>query len=181
MLLGTVAAKRGDRYLFRVADQVIGVEDMGQAHVDLTTLECHFSDALLIEYLGEGFLAKLEKEVAALSKLTTPLGEQTPLVIFLSAVRQKWKLMVYVDSQEVDVAADLEKGLLKSKGCAGIAGSDGKIRGSFRKWLRVEIYLRSRYGQGKTASDTSRRDKRLQSINLFVDSLDKQVTHEDFW
>lgn len=181
LILLTVAATRGDRFLFRVSDQVVGVEDLNQAHVDLTTLRCHFSDALLIEYLGEGFLAKLEKETETLSKLTKPLGEQTPLIIFLSAIRQKWKLMVYVDSQEVDISPDLEKGLMGSKACASIEGTDKKMRGSFRKWLRVEIYLRSRYGQGMTASDTSRKEKRLQSVNLFVDSLDKQVTHEDFW
>jgi hypothetical protein len=164
-----------------VSEQVVGVEDLAQAHVDLTALQCHFPDALLVEYLGEGFLAKLAKEAGTLASLSTPLGEQTPLVIFVSAVRQKWKLMVYVDSQEVDITADLESGLLKSKSCAKLATSDGKMRGSFRRWLRVEIYLRSRYGQGITAADSSRKERRLQSINLFVDSLDKQVSHEDFW
>lgn len=170
-----------ERFLFRVAEQVVGLSDLRLNDTDFTALACHLPDSLILEYVGSGFRQKLHENVPRLEALKTPLREETPLVIFLSSLRQVWKLLTYIDTQEVAIAADLEKSFLRTSSCPSVAGADKKMRSSFRRWLRVEIYLRSRYAQGAVSQDQSRKEKRFQSIALFVDSLDKQVSHEDFW
>ena len=175
------AADRSDRFLFRVVDQVVGLQDLRLTDADLSALQCHFSDSLLIEYVGPGFISQLHEVIPQLETLKTPLREKLPLVIFLSSVRQGWKLLSYIDGQEVQITSELEKGLLKPSKCPRVQGERQKLRASFRRWLRVEIYLRSRYAQGGISNDKGKIEKRFQSINLFVDSLDKQLVHEDFW
>ena len=170
-----------DRFLFRVADQVVSVQDLKLTDADFSSLACQLPDSLLLEHVGDGFRKKLHESVARLDTLTTPLGGETPLIIFLASVRQIWKLLTYIDTQDVSISSDLEKSFLGASQCPSIMGPDKKMRASFRRWLRVEVYLRSRYGQGKISQEKGRKEKRFQSISLFVDSLDKQVVHEDFW
>lgn len=170
-----------DRFLFRVVDQVVGLQDLTLADSDLTALRCHFSDSLVLEYVGEGFLPRLHESISLIEQLKTPLRQDSRLVIFLSSVRQIWKLLTYVDGQEVQIGQDLEKGLLAPSKCPSVEGEGKKFRASFRRWLRVEVYLRSRYAQGGVTQEKGRREKRFQSIALLIDSLDKQLAHEDFW
>lgn len=181
LLSSAVLADRRDRFLFRVGDQVVSVQDFVLTDADFDALQCHLPDSLVIEYVGAGFQKKLHESVATLDGLKTPLKENTPLVIFISSMRQIWKLLSYVDSQEVAIAPQLEKGFLQPSKCPTVAGSDKKMRASFRRWLRVEVYLRSRYAPTGVKDEAGRKGKRFQSISLFVDSLDKQVGHEDFW
>ncbi len=181
LLITAPALAEGDRFLFRVGDQVVGARDLGQAADDLTAIGCRFPDSLLLEYLGEGYLVKLRHERDVLAGLKTPLASSVPTTIFLASLRRVWKLLAYVDTQEVTLAPALEKEVLKAKGCPSAEATRGQMRASFRRWLRVEVYLRSRYGQGRPGADAERRDKRFHSIDLFVDSLDKQMSHENFW
>lgn len=173
------AAPRGDRFLFRVADQVVAGDDLAQAGEDLTALDCRFPDSLLADYLGKGLAPKLREEAVALAKLEGPLKAHPPRTIFLGTLRRYWKLLTYVEGQEVEIAPALEKELANVPGCPSIIDGDNKVRASFRRWLRTEIYLRSRYARAGVAGTNP--EKRRESIELFVDSLDKQLGHEDFW
>lgn len=175
------AADQRDRFIFRVADQVVSLQDLKSTDQDWSALRCHLPDSLIIEYVGEAFRKKLQENIGVLEKLDKPLGANAPLTIFLGSMRSFWKLLTYIDNQEVGLLPELEKTFLRSSHCPSVEGEPKKLRASFRRWLRVEIYLRSRYGQGDISKDGERIQKRHQSISLFVDSLDKQVTHEDFW
>lgn len=170
-----------DRFLFRVADQVVSLQDLKLTDEDFSALQCHLDDSLILEYLGSGFRKKLHENVLLLEKLEGPLGAHRPLVIFLASMRQVWKLLNYVDAQEVAITPELEKSILAPSKCPSVTGTDKKMIASFKRWLRVEIYLRSRYAQNGMDQRPERKEKRFQSINLFIDSLDKQIVHEDFW
>lgn len=174
-------AAQKDRFLFRVADQVISLQDLRLADDDFVALKCHLPDSLVLEFLGSSFQKRLHENVLVLEKLDGQLGENRPLVIFLASIRQIWKLLNYVDTQEVTITSELEKSLLAPSKCPSIASSDKKLKASFKRWLRVEIYLRSRYAQNGIDQKVEKKEKRFQSINLFIDSLDKQIAHEDFW
>ncbi len=175
----TAAVK--DRYLFRAGDAVVGVNDLIQAHDDLTALNCRFNDSLLEAWSNDGFQSKFKKVYEKLESNSGPLSEDQNSIIFLSSLRQLWKLLVYVDGQEVVISSDLQKSIVNVAGCPKVTLSGGKVRDSFQRWLRVEVYLRSRYAPGGVVNTKEWRDKRLQSINQFVDSLDKQLSHENFW
>jgi len=170
-----------DRYLFRVGDTVVGAHDLEQAYQELTALQCRFSDALLETWSNDGFRSKLKKVNDKLVASTAPLSEDQNSIIFLSSMRQLWKLLIYVNGQEVAMSSDLQKSIVNVPGCPKITLSGGKVRDSFQRWLRVEIYLRSRYAPGGLVNTKDWREKRLQSINQFVDSIDKQLSHENFW
>jgi hypothetical protein len=179
--LSSAQAAIKDRYLFRIQDTVVGVHDLNQALVDLAALHCRFPDALLETWTNDSYRGKFKKVLDKLASEQGPLAEDQNSIIFLSSVRQLWKLLIYVDGQTVTLSPELQKSVLSVAGCPGITLSKGKMRDSFQRWLRVEVYLRSRYAPGGIVKGQEWRDKRLQSIAQFVESIDKQLSHENFW
>jgi hypothetical protein len=180
ILSSSASAELKDRFLFKISDSVVGVHDLEQAHKDLRALSCRFSDSLLISYLTPEYIPKLKSSLDQISKLTGTLGSENQLLIFLSSIRQNWKLLVYVDGQEVGVSEELEKLVKNFPGCPSVMFNK-KIRDSFKRWLRVEIYLRSRFAPMGIQPGGEWRSKRLQPISQLVESLDKQLSHENFW
>ncbi len=170
-----------DRYLFRVTETVVGVHDLEVAIDDLQALACRFPDSLLISWLGEGFSPKLKKVTKELLTSDESVAKDNSKVIFLSMVRQLWKILVFTQTQDVTLKPSLEKQVINVAGCPSVLFSKKDMRDSFRRWLRVEIYLRSRYAPGGVNENKEWRTKRLHSITLFVDSIDKQMSHENFW
>ena len=179
--LSSAQAAIKDRYLFRIQDTVVGVHDLGQAQADLAALHCRFPDALLEAWTNDGFRGKFKKVLDKLASEQGPLSEDQNSIIFLSSVRQLWKLLIYVDGQVVSLSPELQKSVMSVAGCPAITHSRGKMRDSFQRWLRVEVYLRSRYAPGGILKGQDWREKRLQSIAQFVESIDKQLSHENFW
>lgn len=181
MLTATSLAQVKDRYLFRVGDVVVGLHDLDQANTDLAALRCRFPDSLLEAWTSPSYLAKSKSTVTKLSGATTPLAQDQNAIIFLSSMRQLWKLLVYVDGQEVAMSKDLLKQVGNTPGCPSVNLSAGKMRDSFLRWLRAEVYLRARYAPSGMKSEKDWREKRLISISQFADSVDKQLGHENFW
>lgn len=179
--LATANAAIRDRYLFRVGDTVIGVNDLAQTDADLAALHCRFPDALLEAWTSDSFRGKFKKVIEKLGTDRSPLAEDQNSIIFLSSVRQLWKLLIYVDGQAVNMSPELQKSVLNVSGCPAITHARGKMRDSFQRWLRLEVYLRSRYAPGGIVKGQEWREKRLQSIAQFVESIDKQLPHENFW
>ncbi|MBY0517358.1 MAG: hypothetical protein K2P81_10640 [Bacteriovoracaceae bacterium] len=169
-----------DRYLFRIGDVVVGANDLEQSYSDLDALGCYLSDSLLLEYLSAGYLPKLKKSLPTLSDPKVSIAQENSSVIFLSSVRQLWKLLIYVDGQEVNLTSSLEKTFLAPSKCPSVK-FEKKLRDSFRRWLRLEVYLRSRYAPNGFGDKQDRRAKKIQSITQFAESIDKQLIHENFW
>ncbi|MFP5491535.1 MAG: hypothetical protein ACLGG0_08545 [Bacteriovoracia bacterium] len=170
-----------DRYLFRVTETVVGVHDLEVAVDDLKALECRFPDSLLMSWLGDGFSPKLKKVTAELLQSQESVSKDHSKVIFLSMVRQMWKVLVFTDTQDVVLKPELEKQVINVAGCPTVLFTKKEMRDSFKRWLKVEIYLRSRYAPGGITENKEWRAKRLNSIAQFVDSIDKQMSHENFW
>lgn len=78
------------------------------------------------------------------------------------------------------MSSELEKQIQNFPGCPSVMFNK-KVRDSFKRWLRVEIYLRSRFAPMGLQSGSEWKTKRLQSITQLVESLDKQLAHENFW
>ncbi|MBA2403183.1 MAG: hypothetical protein H0V66_00305, partial [Bdellovibrionales bacterium] len=54
------------------------------------------------------------------------------------------------------------------------------LKTNFKALIEMELYLRSRY-EGQLRSNKRNFDIIRPSIDLFVDSLDKQFPHEYYW
>ena len=172
---------KSDRYLYRIESMVVGVNDLEQAHSDLIALFCRFPDSLLREWLSEAYLKKLDSSVKELRKLKKPLDKDNNLIIFIASTRQLYKLINYLNGQEVSLNPNLIKSVSKVKGCPDVNWKTRPIRRSFERWLRLEVYLRSRYAPTGIQTNKDWRQRRVDSVLQFVDSLDKQVIHENFW
>jgi len=160
---------------------VIGVHDLEVASQELRALQCRFPDSLLVLWLGEGFVPRMAEVAADLRDSSAPLGKDSARTIFLSSARQLWKVLLFVEGQEVSVAPELTKAVKALRGCPSVTVAKGQLRESFQRWLRFEVYLRSRYASGGMSEKQEWKTRRAQAIAQLAESIDKQYFHENFW
>lgn len=181
LLSGQANSKIQETYLFRVESTVVGLYDLEVAHTDLEALFCRFPDSLLRGQVNPLFMKKMKEVTQKLKKDSTKLTNTDPEIPFLSSIRSLWKLLNYMSTQEVTINPALEKSVAKVEGCPDINWKKRPIRRSFERWLKLEVYLRSRYAPNGILTTKGWREKRMNSVMLFIDSLDKQIQHENFW
>lgn len=170
------------RFVFKIIDKVYSVRDLKVFGEDLKALECHLGDGIINDYLGKEFVPKLTKSLQEIDRPGYKISEHSPMVIFLNYVRQIYKLKIYVNSQKITVVPGVLQGLKEQKECPNVFSKKG-IHRHFLTLLRLEIYLRGRYGQasGQDKMSEEQKKKSFESLALFIDSLEKQMTHENFW
>lgn len=100
----------------------------------------------------------------------------------LRDMRFFFKMLRYAEDQKHDISKNLEslvrEATRENKCNTGVLYKD-TLKTNFKSLLEMELYLRSRYsGQIKS---TNKFESVRPSIELFVESLDKQFGHEYYW
>jgi len=138
------SATTSDRYIYRIETMVVGAHDLEVAHKDLKALFCRFPDSLLREWISDSFLKKLSETASQLKTIKKPIDKENNLIIFLASTRQLFKLLNYINTQEVSLDSTLIKAVSKAPGCPAVNWREEALSRSFERWLRLEVYLRSR-------------------------------------
>ena len=173
-----------DRFLLKVVDRAITLQDISYQLRNLNALDCIYSDALVVSYFEKNFLKELDlfvknlpKDDAAVSKY---LHEHADL---LKKIRYFFKMLRYSEDQNKKVTYELSKlireGTRENKCQKAILHKDS-LKTNFKSLIEMELYLRSRY-EGQLRSSKRNFDFIRPSIDLFVESLDKQFLHEYYW
>jgi len=125
-----------DRFLLKVVDRAITIQDISYQLRNLNALNCIYSDALVVSYFEKSFLKELDTFIKGLPKEDAEVS----------------KYLHHKDS----------------------------LKTNFKSLIEMELYLRSRY-EGQLKSSKRNFDFIRPSIDLFVESLDKQFLHEYYW
>jgi hypothetical protein len=172
-----------ERFIFRIVDQSIGISDINFQLRNLQGLDCVNHQSLIVRYFGKGFPLEMTKFLKDL-----PLDSaQVPAYLhvhqeLLKKMRIFFKLLRYADDQQTTISLDIRKLVRESakeyKCNTEILYKDD-LKSNFKQLLRLEMYLRGRYGS--QLADKRSFESIKQSMELFMDSLDKQFAHEYFW
>lgn len=146
-------------------------------------LDCVNNQSLIVRYFEKGFageIASFLKNFPEDNKDVSPYMHNHQEV--LKKLRIFFKLLRYAEDQQTAVSTDV-KSLIRETAreykCSNEILYKNDLKTNFKQLLRLELYLRGRYG-------TQLEDKRSfesikQSMELFMESLDKQFAHEYFW
>lgn len=167
----------------KILDKTVSVQDLGFQLRNLSALNCIYDDALVIRYFEKSFLPELKDFLGKLpadSKEVRPfLHTQAPI---MKKIRTFFKMLRYSEDQKANVSPDLAKlireGTKENKCGTGVLYKD-TLKTNFIALMHMELYLRSRYGNQLKTSRTF--DEVRSSVDLFVESLDKQFPHEYYW
>ncbi|WPU66314.1 hypothetical protein [Peredibacter starrii] len=100
----------------------------------------------------------------------------------LKKIRYFFKMLRYSEDQKNEMSPKLaqviREGTLEQKCGAGVLHKD-TLKTNFIGLFELELYLRARYG-GQLKNNNKFESIR-PSIELFVESLDKQFGHEYYW
>lgn len=172
-----------ERFIFRVVDQSVGVSDLKYQLRNLQGLDCVNHQSLIIRYFGKGFAFDMDRFVREIpqdsKQVSDYLHKHQEL---LKKMRIFFKLLRYADDQQTSVSVDVRKLVresAKENKCNTEILYKDDLKSNFKQLLRLEVYLRGRYGS--QLEDKRSFESIKQSMELFMDSLDKQFAHEYFW
>lgn len=167
----------------KILDKTVSVQDLGFQLRNLAALNCIYDDALVVRYFEKSFLPELKD---FLGKLPTDskdvrsfLHTQAPI---MKKIRTFFKMLRYSEDQKANVSPDLAKLIregTKENKCGTSVLYKDTLKTNFIALMHMELYLRSRYGNQLKTSRSF--DEVRSSVDLFVESLDKQFPHEYYW
>jgi len=151
---------------------------------NLKALHCVYSDSLVINYFGKNFAKNLEKFLKKLPKdINTQSSYLRAQKEMLLQVRLFFKMLRYSEDQNKKVnqsAVELIRESAQVNKCDREILYKDRVKTNFQALLELEIYLKSRY-EGQLKSTRTQFHTIKPSIDLFVETLDKQFTHEYYW
>jgi hypothetical protein len=172
-----------DRFLIKIIDRTISLQDIQFQLRNLKALNCIYDDAYVIQYFDKSFLQQLEQ---FLNKFPTNEAEVRPYLHSheptLKKTRHFFKILRYSEDQKADVTPNLTKVIresAKENKCNAEVLYKDTLKTNFIALMEMELYLRARYGG--QLKNNEKFDSVRPSIELFVDSLDKQFGHEYYW
>lgn len=183
MLANVPTVVSSDRFLLKILDRTVSFQDVQFQLRNLKALHCIYDDSLVVQYFELSFLRDLD---AFVKKFPEKDEEVRPYLhqhdALLKKMRFFFKMLRYSEDQKNDVTASLTSLIresTKENKCNTAVLYQDTLKTNFKSLLETELYLRSRYsGQFKA---TQKFETVRSSIELFVESLDKQFAHEYFW
>ncbi len=167
----------------KIVDRTLSFQDVEYQLRNINGLKCVYGDPLMVEYFGEDFIKDLKSFIRSFPKDTDKARAfMHDEEAFLKRLRYFFKMLRYSEDQKAKVTPQLT-GLIRQNAKANKCNLDilheDSLKTNFISLLQLEIYLRSRYGgQLKSAKNFG---EIRPSIDLFVESLDKQFSHEYYW
>jgi hypothetical protein len=172
-----------DRFLIKIIDRTVSVQDIQFQLRNTKALNCIYDDSYVIQYFEKGFIQELNNFLENMPKTDT---EIRPYLHNHEAILKKtrlfFKMLRYSEDQKAEVSPSLAKLIresAKENRCNTEVLYKDTLKTNFIALMEMELYLRSRYS-GQLKNGQSFNTVR-PSIELFVESLDKQFGHEYYW
>ncbi len=187
LLIGGLHAQElvtSDRFLIKIIDRAVSFQDINYQLRNLKALDCIYPDALVVAYLEKDFLKQLDKFVTEFpDKDDDVSGYLHRNAEVMKKLRFFFKMLRYSEDQNKKISNNLEdliKEGTRANNCQKAILHKDSLKTNFKNLVEMELYLRSRYG-GQLRDKSRKFDFIRSSIDLFVESLDKQFPHEYFW
>lgn len=172
-----------DRFIFKILDKTVSFQDLNFQLRNLQALSCIYDDSYIVQFFEKKFVTSLNEFIKNFpsedEEVRRYLHSHEDL---LKQIRQFFKMLRYSEDQKTDVSPNLKNLIRESarenKCNTGVLYKN-TLKTNFIALMEMELYLRSRYGG--QLKDNTRFDAIKSSIELFVESLDKQFSHEYYW
>ncbi len=172
-----------DRFLIKILDRTVSLQDIQFQLRNIKALNCIYDDSLVIQFFGIGFIQDLNQ---FMMKFPTSDDEVRKYLhgnqSMLKKLRHFFKILRYSEDQQNEISPELSRLIREAtqeNKCDPKVLHKDTLKTNFKNLLEMELYFRARYAnqiKGNQRFETIR-----GSIELFVDSLDKQFAHEYYW
>lgn len=184
-MVGGAAAEvvSSDRFLLKILDRTISLHDIEFQERNIKALNCIYNDAFVIKFFEKSFMKELETFLKSFPKTDDDIRRYLHIhEPIMKKIRHFFKMLRYSEDQKADVNPKLTKLIresAKENKCNADVLYKDTLKTNFLALMEMELYLRARYGGQVKSSDNFEAIK--PSIELFVESLDKQFPHEYYW
>lgn len=172
-----------DRYLMKIVGLTLSFQDVEFQERNISAMDCIFDDSLVVQYFGKDFISGLKNFTRNFPKSDEDVRKYLHAhEDLLKKIRLFFKMLRYSADQKTKIGSDLNRLIrqtAKEENCGTDIIHKDTLKTNFLNLMQMELYLRSRYG-GQLKSSKNFEVVR-PSIDLFVESLDKQFPHEYYW
>ena len=138
---------------------------------------------MVVQYFEKGFIHDLNQFVNKFPKDEVEIKRYLHTnQDLLKKVRLYFKMLRYSEDQKTEVSgklmAILRESVVENK-CDKDVLYKETLKTNFLSLMELELYLKARYGG--QLKNNQRFDTIRSSVDLFVESLDKQFNHEYYW
>ena len=181
--MGHAEVISSDRFLIKILDRTVSLQDIQYQLRNLKALRCVYEDAFVVRFFEKNFIKELDKFLNNFPEKDAEVRRYLHRHEgILKDIRHLFKMLRYSEDQKTIVSPGLTKLIresAKENNCDANVLYKDTLKTNFISLMETELYLRSRYGG--QLKNSSQFDSIRQSIDLFVESLDKQFAHEYYW
>lgn len=172
-----------DRFLIKIIDRTVSLQDIRYQLRNLKALSCIYDDSYVIQFFGGSLIKELDQFLKDFPTVDQDVRRYLHAhEATLKKIRYFFKILRYSEDQNNEVSPKLE-GIVREATLSNKCDKDVlfkyTLKTNFKNLLEMEIYFRARYGN--QLKGNQRFEVIRSSIELFVDSLDKQFGHEYYW
>jgi hypothetical protein len=172
-----------DWAIFKVSDQIYFSSDITPLYQDFWTFHCAYEDAILFKVVSLEF-SKNERDMLEQIGVTdvSPYNEKSKKVF--RELRKLLKLISYSSQAKVSMKESLPlevMSLAKASNCRHRGALTAK---AFDRFLRLEVFLKSRFNSRLTTEPKDKKkndEKSIEGIEAFFKTVERQISHEDFF
>lgn len=185
LLLRPVTAEviSSDRFLIKILDRTVSFQDIAFQLRNIKALNCVYDTSLVIQYFDKKIIPDLNQFVKKFPKTDDEIRRYLHSnQDILKKLRIYFKMLRYAEDQKADVSGNLTtliRESVQANKCDKEVLYKETLKTNFLTLLELELYLKARYGG--QLKNNQRFDTVRSSIDLFVESLDKQFNHEYYW
>jgi hypothetical protein len=172
-----------DWAIFKVSDQIYFSSDIIPLYQDFWTFHCAYEDAIMFRVLSFEF-SKNERDMLEQIGVTdaSPYNEKSKKVF--RELRKLLKLIAYSSQTKVSMKESLPSEVLSLAKASNCRHRGALTTKSFERFLRAEVFLKSRFNSRLTNESKEGKkntEKSLEGIDAFFKTVERQITHEDFF
>lgn len=171
-----------DRFLIKILDRTVSLQDISFQLRNTEAINCVFDDSFVVRFFEKSFIKELNKFVRDFPQDEVEIRRYLHAhEAVLKKIRYLFKMLRYSEDQKTVITPKLSQVIresTKENKCNTDVLYKDTLKTNFINLLELELYLRSRYG-GQLKKQNF--DSVRSSIDLFIESLDKQFGHEYYW
>lgn len=173
-------SQTSDRFLLKIVDKTISLRDIEFQLRNFKALHCAYPNSIINDYFGSKFTQNWQKFLKDMPKDSKEVSLYMHTKDdFLKSLRLYFKLLRYSYDQRGEISRELTSLMsesMVSHKCSKDVFYKSRLKTNFLDLLKAELYLKSRYGN--QLQDARNASTVKDSIDLFMESLDKQFYHE---
>lgn len=171
-----------DSAVFRIGENVLFLSDVRKITDQFSFFQCTYKHGLMFDGLSIDFDNGVKENLKSIQAINrqNPLSRES--IDYFNKLKTLIKLKIYSSTQNIVLDSKLVTTFLKKAQKKKCIVPDNLSELALKDLLKVEILLHSKFSIKNISNlDLESKKNRIESLNLFISTIERQISHENYW